>query len=92
MTQKDYNEFIRQSQAEHLKEVAKRQGLREMQARAWSYPQIKKPETKFVRCFNAECSQCKGTGIKLDGSACIHYIACPCPRCSVKVTCSTEVQ
>jgi len=33
-------------------------------------------------CAHDGCTQCHGTGIKLDGSQCIHMIACRCPKCS----------
>ena len=33
-------------------------------------------------CMHDQCPECFGTGIKIDGSACIHYISCPCPKCS----------
>lgn len=33
-------------------------------------------------CMHDSCSQCHGTGIRADGSACIHGISCPCPKCS----------
>lgn len=34
-------------------------------------------------CMHDECPSCHGTGIKIDGSSCIHGISCPCPKCSV---------
>lgn len=33
-------------------------------------------------CLHDHCSQCLGTGVKLDGSPCIHHIACSCPKCA----------
>ncbi len=33
-------------------------------------------------CMHDSCTQCHGTGIKLDGSTCIHMISCPCPKCT----------
>lgn len=33
-------------------------------------------------CMHDNCGQCHGTGIKLDGSMCVHMISCPCPKCS----------
>ena len=35
-------------------------------------------------CLHDSCTQCKGTGIKLDGSICIHNLSCPCPKCSFR--------
>jgi hypothetical protein len=36
----------------------------------------------FQPCLHDGCSECHGTGVKLDGSPCIHFISCPCPKCS----------
>lgn len=33
-------------------------------------------------CLHDGCSQCHGTGVKLDGSTCVHMISCPCPKCT----------
>lgn len=33
-------------------------------------------------CMHDACTQCHGTGIKWDGSACFHMISCPCPKCT----------
>lgn len=33
-------------------------------------------------CMHDNCSMCHGTGIKIDGSFCVHMISCPCPKCS----------
>lgn len=33
-------------------------------------------------CLHDSCPQCLGTGVKIDGSPCIHNISCNCPKCS----------
>lgn len=33
-------------------------------------------------CMHDSCPECVGTGIKSDGSMCIHMISCPCPKCT----------
>lgn len=33
-------------------------------------------------CLHDTCPACHGTGIKIDGSMCIHNIACSCPKCT----------
>lgn len=33
-------------------------------------------------CMHDQCPECLGTGVKQNGSACIHMISCPCPKCS----------
>ena len=39
-------------------------------------------ERNWRPCMHDQCTQCHGTGVKWDGSACIHSISCPCPKCS----------
>lgn len=35
------------------------------------------------KCLHTTCTQCGGTGVKKsDGSVCVHYISCPCRRCT----------
>ena len=36
----------------------------------------------FQPCLHDRCPQCVGTGIKKDGTRCIHMISCPCPKCN----------
>ena len=38
-------------------------------------------EDNWKPCAHEQCPQCHGTGIKVDGSPCIHYISCSCPKC-----------
>jgi len=33
-------------------------------------------------CLHDSCPECLGTGVKRDGSICIHGISCPCPKCT----------
>ena len=33
-------------------------------------------------CLHQSCPDCQGTFRKKDGSACVHALACPCPKCS----------
>ena len=39
-------------------------------------------KTTFTPCQHDECPECCGTGKKLNGFACIHYLHCTCPKCS----------
>ncbi len=39
-------------------------------------------ELDWKPCLHDGCSQCHGTGVKLDGSICVHMLSCNCPRCS----------
>jgi hypothetical protein len=33
-------------------------------------------------CIHDSCPECVGTGIRKDGSHCVHHISCPCPKCT----------
>lgn len=33
-------------------------------------------------CLHDQCLQCIGTGVKISGESCIHFIYCTCPKCS----------
>ena len=39
-------------------------------------------ESYWSPCLHDSCQDCVGTGIKRDGSFCIHFIACSCPKCT----------
>lgn len=34
-------------------------------------------------CMHENCPDCQGTGRKQDGTMCIHYISCPCKKCTI---------
>ena len=33
-------------------------------------------------CMHDQCTSCFGTGIRTDGTSCIHGLSCPCPKCT----------
>ena len=33
-------------------------------------------------CLHDQCTECKGTGKKKNGQICVHFISCPCPKCT----------
>ena len=37
---------------------------------------------RWQPCLHDQCGECHGTGVRLDGSVCIHMISCPCPKCT----------
>lgn len=39
-------------------------------------------EAAWRPCMHDSCPSCYGTGVRHDGSGCVHMISCPCPRCS----------
>lgn len=42
---------------------------------------IRRPLT-LSECLHDGCPDCGGTGRKEDGTMCIHYLSCPCPKCT----------
>lgn len=47
--------------------------------------------THWQPCMHDQCTECHGTGMKLDGTPCVHGISCPCPKCSPRCNTSTLV-
>jgi hypothetical protein len=43
---------------------------------------VKDEDEKEEPCLHDSCSECHGTGKKKDGTTCIHWISCPCPKCT----------
>lgn len=39
-------------------------------------------EDNEKKCLHDSCNECGGTGKKKKGGMCIHYISCPCKKCS----------
>lgn len=39
-------------------------------------------EPTWQPCMHDNCPECVGTGVKKDGTMCIHGISCPCPKCT----------
>jgi hypothetical protein len=39
-------------------------------------------DDNFQVCLHDSCPSCLGTGVRHDGSPCIHNIACSCSKCS----------
>ena len=61
-----YEENLRKKQEEHLKQVK----------------EYKEQMHPWRPCMHDSCQECFGTGIKINGSMCIHMIYCQCPKCS----------
>ena len=32
-------------------------------------------------CLHDQCQECFGTGVKIDGTPCVHNISCNCSKC-----------
>jgi hypothetical protein len=41
-------------------------------------------EGNWQPCLHDGCPECVGTGVKKDGTPCIHHISCSCPKCSAR--------
>jgi len=67
MDRKWYEEDLKRRQEEHLKNVANKMGY---------------GDNQWQPCMHDNCPECVGTGVRRDGSPCIHMISCPCPKCS----------
>lgn len=67
----EYEEELKRKQKEHLDNVKK-----------YSNPIKKQNNNNWQPCLHDGCPECLGTGIKKDGSICIHHISCPCPKCT----------
>lgn len=39
-------------------------------------------DSNWQPCLHDSCPSCLGTGVRSDGTPCIHGISCPCPKCS----------
>lgn len=55
--------------------------LREKQRQHLDNITIRKNQ-QWKPCLHDGCTECIGTGIKKDGSPCVHMISCTCPKCS----------
>lgn len=38
-------------------------------------------DSNWQPCLHDKCPNCHGTGVKLDGSHCVHMLSCNCPKC-----------
>lgn len=71
----DENEYYRklkERQDEHYKRIT--------DYREWGT--VKPFKRPFQPCMHDSCIECCGTGIRIDGSLCIHMISCNCPKCT----------
>lgn len=65
----NYRDTNREIYEENLRK-RQREHLEQMKRNTWQ------------SCIHDACTQCHGTGLKSDGSYCIHGVSCPCPKCS----------
>lgn len=61
------DEELRRRQDEHMEEVHRR---------------MNQDQSREVDCLHNQCTECVGTGIRKDGTKCLHMISCPCSRCT----------
>lgn len=43
---------------------------------------INNNDAPYAPCLHESCPECVGTGVKRDGSTCIHMLSCPCIKCT----------
>ncbi len=67
---------------EHLeKELAKYENM-EKEATSDLKKVAANTQKPFRPCLHDKCSACHGTYVRDNGTRCVHYISCSCPRCS----------
>ena len=66
---------VRRRKEEHMRRVA----TTTPHGTAYKIGEKKRP---YIPCAHDSCTQCHGTGVKIDGTACIHMISCSRPKCS----------
>lgn len=37
-----------------------------------------------IGCLHYSCGECSGTGVNRIGGSCVHYLSCPCEKCTVR--------
>jgi len=74
MDRESYEQDLKRRQEEHLNNV-QRLGVGNVTPGLFSYP-------AWRPCMHDACRECVGTGIRFDGSSCVHNLSCDCPKCS----------
>jgi hypothetical protein len=65
------------NQAEYESDLRRRQAEHLAGIRVLQYV------TNYIPCRHDQCPECVGTGIKQDGSPCVHnFVRCSCPKCA----------
>jgi hypothetical protein len=67
MDREEYERNLKKVQEEHLRRVA---------------GNVDNVNGMFQPCAHDGCPACHGTGVRIDGSACVHNLYCSCPKCS----------
>lgn len=73
-----YEEDLRRRQEEHLRRARERRN-REYESMAPVRAGIVGP---WRPCSHDACMECLGTGVRCDGSVCVHSLTCHCPMCT----------
>jgi hypothetical protein len=73
-----YEEDLKYKREQHLEAVKRHKSMQDV-FKGSSINEI--PNTTWKPCLHDLCSSCFGTGIKVDGTSCIHYLSCTCPKC-----------
>lgn len=78
MDREQYEEDLKRRQDEHLKSIKRQQD--EYSLENLKFEPNQRP---WQPCLHDQCQSCHGTGLKLTGEMCIHYLSCNCPKCTV---------
>ena len=77
MNRKQYEEDLQRRQKEHLDNIQRNNPMGSNFGDGFG---------NWRPCLHDGCPECIGTGVKFDGSMCIHNISCPCPKCTPSYT------
>lgn len=73
MNKEQYYQNLKEKQRQHLDSVRKNDSNNGV----WF-----NDDFNWKPCMHDSCPYCVGTGIKHDGSMCVHHISCNCTKCA----------
>ena len=70
MDEQEYYRNLKQTQDDHLRRI---------NSNPFNFETYR---PSFQPCMHDQCSECHGTGLRSNGTYCIHNLSCPCPKCT----------